>query len=243
MSRRLAGERGAALMLVLWLIVVLGTVATGVVAATRSTTGLADNHRARLLGRYAAESGVTLATATLRARLAALADTTARRDYLNRLDRALGPAEQGALGEARFAVALVDPGARLDLNTADAQSLTVLFSAFVDPLDAARAAAAVRAAPALRSLDELAGLPGVDPALALRAAPYLTVDGDGSVNRAAASDTVLAAVGGDLRDEPSRLLVVSRGWRDGHPLTHEIQAVYAVQGNDLVLVRWREREL
>jgi hypothetical protein len=40
---------------------------------------------------------------------------------------------------------------------------------------------------------------------------------------------------------PSRLLVVSRGWLDGSSLTHEIQAVYAVQGNDLALVRWRER--
>jgi hypothetical protein len=54
---------------------------------------------------------------------------------------------------------------------------------------------------------------------------------------------VLAAAGGELRDEPSRILIVSRGWQDGHALTHEIQAVYAVVGNELTLVRWRERDL
>ena len=39
---------------------------------------------------------------------------------------------------------------------------------------------------------------------------------------------------------PSRLLVVSRGWQVGHPLTHEIQAVYAIVGTTLRLVSWRE---
>jgi hypothetical protein len=69
------------------------------------------------------------------------------------------------------------------------------------------------------------------------------VDGDGSINRATAPEVVLAAAGGDLRDEPSRILVASRGWLDGHALTHEIQAVYAVVGGALTLVRWRERTL
>jgi len=42
---------------------------------------------------------------------------------------------------------------------------------------------------------------------------------------------------------PSRLLIVGRGWQDGHPLTHEIQAVYAVLGTRLVLRAWQERDL
>jgi hypothetical protein len=54
---------------------------------------------------------------------------------------------------------------------------------------------------------------------------------------------VLSAAGGDLREEPSRIIVVSRGWLDGHALTHEIQAVYAIEGSRLALVRWRERTL
>ena len=43
-------------------------------------------------------------------------------------------------------------------------------------------------------------------------------------------------------DEPSRLLVVSRGWLGGHPLSHEIQGVYAITGGELVLLHWRERD-
>jgi len=42
---------------------------------------------------------------------------------------------------------------------------------------------------------------------------------------------------------PSRILIVSRGWQPGHPLTHEIQAVYAVAGGRLTLRAWRERDL
>jgi len=42
---------------------------------------------------------------------------------------------------------------------------------------------------------------------------------------------------------PSRLLLTSRGWVSGHPLTHEIQAVYAVTRRQLTLQSWRERDL
>jgi hypothetical protein len=42
---------------------------------------------------------------------------------------------------------------------------------------------------------------------------------------------------------PSRLLIVGRGWQDGHPLTHGIQAVYLVAGARLVLLAWQERDL
>jgi general secretion pathway protein K len=42
---------------------------------------------------------------------------------------------------------------------------------------------------------------------------------------------------------PSRLLVVSRGWERGRPLTHEIQAVYELRESELVLRSWRERDL
>ena len=42
---------------------------------------------------------------------------------------------------------------------------------------------------------------------------------------------------------PSRILIVSRGWRAGSPLTHEIEAVYAIGGGRLALQSWRERDL
>jgi hypothetical protein len=41
---------------------------------------------------------------------------------------------------------------------------------------------------------------------------------------------------------PSRLLVISRGWQAGHPLTHEIQAVYAIVGASLKLQSLQERD-
>jgi type II secretory pathway component PulK len=42
---------------------------------------------------------------------------------------------------------------------------------------------------------------------------------------------------------PTRLMLVSRGWQEGHPLTHEIQAVYMILGHRLVLQAWWERDL
>jgi type II secretory pathway component PulK len=41
---------------------------------------------------------------------------------------------------------------------------------------------------------------------------------------------------------PSRLLLISRGWQVGHPLTHEIQAVYAIVGPTLRLQSLQERD-
>ena len=42
---------------------------------------------------------------------------------------------------------------------------------------------------------------------------------------------------------PSRLMLVSRGWQEGRPLTHEIQAVFAIVGRRLVLQSSWERDL
>jgi type II secretory pathway component PulK len=42
---------------------------------------------------------------------------------------------------------------------------------------------------------------------------------------------------------PTRLLLISRGWQAGHPLTHEIQAAYLILGQRLVLQAWWERDL
>ena len=42
---------------------------------------------------------------------------------------------------------------------------------------------------------------------------------------------------------PTRILLISRGWLRGHLLTHEIQAVYGVAGQRLVLQAWQERDL
>lgn len=95
----------------------------------------------------------------------------------------------------------------------------------------------------IESLDALRDIPGMDVVALERAAPYLTVDGDGQVNRRAAPRAVLASATGSLVDAPSRLMLVARGWYLGHPLTRQIQAVYDVQESGLRLVRWRETDL
>lgn len=263
MRRATPLRRGVALALVLWLVVLLGTLAAAVVSATRDGTGAAANLRARAVARYAAESGVVAAVHEVDAALARFgADATTRRAYLNGLEAASARAEADTLGDARFQTAIVDASARLDVNLADADALAALLARVGSPAEARTAAEAVRAwtgAPglesgdiartassprrALRTLDDLARIPGVPAALARAAAPFLTVDGDGQVNAAAASEAVRSAARGALIEEPTRLVFVSRGWRDGHPLTHEIQAVYAVRGARLAFVRWRERDL
>ncbi len=93
------------------------------------------------------------------------------------------------------------------------------------------------------TLDELSEIPQLDEKLLAVIVPLLTVDGEGAVNRHSAPAAVIAAAAGSLTDAPTRLLVISRGWQIGHPLTHEIQAVYDVSPTGLVLVRWRERVL
>jgi type II secretory pathway component PulK len=253
-------------MLVLWLIVVLGTISTAVVVGTRESAAMSTNARARVAARYAAESGVAAATVAIEQALGSRPDTADRQRYLNHLDVALPRRGETAIGDATFAVTLVDVSARLDVNGASEEALTRFFSQF-DPAEASGTARAIRryidrqavtatpgsqsssggsalvAARTLRSLDELERVTGVSLGLVRAAAPYLTVDGDGKINRATASDTVMVAAGGSVQDEPSRILVVSRGWLRGHTLTHEIQAVYAIAGTQLTLVRWRERDL
>ena len=85
-------------------------------------------------------------------------------------------------------------------------------------------------------------MPGVDADLLSRAAVDLTVDSDGQINTRSASPLVLAAATGGRVDAPTRLLFIARGWTSGHPLTHELQAVYAIEGSRLTFVRWRERD-
>jgi len=99
-----------------------------------------------------------------------------------------------------------------------------------------------RAMQPFTSLDELLTVPGMKAEWLDAIAVDLTVDGDGRVNRRTASRRVLAAATGTLVDRPSRLLLISRGWRLGHVLTREIQAVFDVNGTELRLVRWREQD-
>ena len=69
------------------------------------------------------------------------------------------------------------------------------------------------------SLDQLAEIPGLDAKLLATAAPLLTVDGEATVNKHSAPAVVVAAASGTVTEAPTRLLLISRGWQIGHPLT------------------------
>jgi len=255
-------RRGVALVLVLWIVVILGGLGASVMGATRATAGVAANARAGAVARYAAESGVVATVAEIEGRLATVGDSGQRAAYLNTL--AVRDRDSVVLGDGRFTVAIIDPTTRLDVNAAPEARLTTLLAMFMDAGRAAEAARTIKATierpspvsgderlsdaggslrfvTPLRSLEELRRIPGLDAAALERAAPWLTVDGDGTVNRRMASDTVLRVAFGEQRDEPSRLVITARGWRRDSPLTHEVQAVYAISGNELVLVQWREQ--
>lgn len=256
----LRSRRGVALVLVLWIVVILGGVSAGVVRSARTSTGIAANSRAELVARAAAESGIEAVVAAFEDTLAGFDDPDDRRNWLNALSFS-ARRDSFTLGDGRFSVNVVDVSARLDINAATESALQTFFSQFTDPAEAAAIAGAIRAAidsgsnrdtgetfrprntTPIRSLDELHEKQLVPGAILTRAAQYLTVDGDGVINARTASDTVLAAASGELRDEPSRLLLISRGWVSGHPLTREIQAVYSITGNRLVFSHWRERSL
>jgi general secretion pathway protein K len=301
-----------ALMLVLWLIVVLGTIATGVVATTRSEADQVGNLRARAVARYAAESGVLAATARLNEVLAATRTPEEHVAVFRSLDEHFAALRDVPLGAARFGVAVVDLNARIDLNAADDLTLLAFFGQFVgaqaasalvnalqdwkdlddrprpasaESADYARAGSPFRPTNrALRRLDELPRIVGFTDELAHRVASYVTVYGDGKINVNTAPETVLAAIPrlgpdgaraivswresgeafGSLADvygafqrtrisqsiamwtlttTPTRLLIVSRGWEPGRPLTHEVQAVYDLTGRQLTLRVWTERDL
>ena len=268
-ARRRRSRGGVALVLVLWLVVVLGVIGAGIVAGARTSTAMAANVRARVIARYAAESGIEALVSTVEDSLEHASGVSARRAFLNGLQSAYGRGDSVVLGEGRFAPVVVDVSARLDINAATETALRSFFSRFTDLAGAATIARDIRGhiesgaidgrpdevflqrdprgdfrpVRPLRSLDELRERRLVPEQVLERAVPYLTIDGDGVINRRTASDTVLAAASGEIHDEPSRLLFISRGWHGGHPMTHEIQAVYALSGTHLVLVHWRERDL
>jgi general secretion pathway protein K len=277
-------RRGVALLVVMLLLVVLGMVAAEVGGAARLEGSLVVTLRARTVARYAAESGVLAATARVDALLDSVREAIDRPVMFHRLAAYAGLLKDVDIGGARFRVVFSDLNARLDLNRADPRALRALFGQFTTQSRAQGIVAALRSRP-LGRMGELVAVPGVDEALALAVAPYVTVWSDGMVNVNSAPEPVLATLPGLgeanakslvgqreagavflpavdaepakgtqivfasappgvlVTTEPSRLLVISRGWQQGSPITHEIQAVYAVVGAQLLLQAWQERDL
>jgi len=272
-------QRGVALILVLWLLVLLGIIIAEVASRARAEAALLTSLRSRTVARYAAESGILAATVAIERLLDSSYNPLERASVFRQLDARLASLNDVELGGARFGVAALDLNARIDLNRADVATLRGLFGQFTSDARADTVAAALKLNP-IRRLAELSRVPGVDDSLALAVAPYVTVWSDGLVNINSAPEPVLAALpgvaaaapgivarreGGEVfatldpvhppsmpgvvaaallvSTVPSRLMLVSRGWQDGHPLTHEIQAVFAIVGRRLVLQSSWEQDL
>ncbi len=216
----MSDRRGVALILVLGLLLILGGIATDMARAARLDAGIVESLRARTVARYAAESGIA-------------AGLHAQRSVVNL-----------ALGEARFGVVMTNLNARIDLGRSDSATVRGLFQEFTDEGNARAIAREIAARP-LERVGELTLIPGVTDALAAAVAPFVTVWGDGSIDTSAAAPQVRAALSpaAGIADRPTRVLFIARGWRNGFPLTHEIHAVYAIEGSVYTLVSWEERDL
>jgi type II secretory pathway component PulK len=218
-------RRGVALILVLGLLLILGGIATDIGRAARLDASIVESLRARTVARYAAESGIAYGLTVLRS-------------------RRMPNAGDIVLGDAHFGIAAINLNARIDLAHTDTATVRGLFEQFLDRGTAGAIARELAARP-LQRLGELAYMPDIPERVATAIAPYVTIWGDGSVDTTAAPEPVRTALSASaaLVSGPTRVLLVARGWRRGYPLTHEIQAVYAIEGAILELVAWQERDL
>src|SRR3989442_5663140 len=217
-------ERGVALMLVLWLIVVLGAIAVGVGALAREESNVVGNVRTRAAARYAAESGVLATRGRLQRALRAAQTPQDRVLVLRRFTEPPASGREEVLGATRFQAVVVNLNARLDLNGADGPMLVAFLGQFVgarradaladalqdwrDEDDLVRpnrpeAAEHPRAGSPFRptnrplaGLDELTRILRVSDSLATRLAPSVTVQGDGRVDLNAAPESLPAAMAG-----------------------------------------------
>ena len=218
-------RRGVALILVLGLLLILGGIATDIGRAARLDADIVESMRARTVARYAAESGIALGLRELRA---------------HRLPNVSGV----PLGDAAFGVVGTNLNARIDLGHSDTATIRGLLQQFVASGLATAIARELSIRP-LQRVGELTLVPGVTDEAASAIAPYVTVWGDGAVDTSAAPGPVRAALSASAAvvSAPTRVLLIARGWQAHFPLTHEIQAVYAIDGSTPELVAWQERDL
>lgn len=199
-------ERGTALLLVLWVTLLLAALLVGVAAASRSHSEAALYGSERVRAELAAEAGVAHAVAGLRAPDLAHQWVPDGRRY------------HFAFDGTQVTVAVVDVAGLVDLNAASPALLRDLFEAA--GADAARAdqlattladwrqrspdappgrLAAVAGQPggSLRTLDDLARVPGMDAALLARITGAVTVySGRSYSDQSYAGAEVLAALRG-----------------------------------------------
>jgi general secretion pathway protein K len=174
MNRR---ERGTALLLVLWVSVLLAVLLAGLAAATRSHGEAALYGSEHVRAELAAQAGLAHAVAGLNAQARSQRWIPDGRAYHFDFDG------------AKVTTRVVDVGGLFDLNATPTDMLQRLFvAAGADSARADRLAATLADwrtpptgadAPAahglVRSIDQLAALPGMDPALFAKLQPAVTV--------------------------------------------------------------------
>ncbi|WP_447802426.1 type II secretion system minor pseudopilin GspK [Pseudomonas serbica] len=162
-------QRGVALLLVLWVLALLGTLLAGLVGWVHLQNRQALWQRQHLQGLLAAEAGIGMAV------LAQL-DRNPQRHWL-----ADGQVHAMRFDDAELAVSLSSEQGRLDLNTAPTEQIARLLQACgATPGEALQLAKAVdhrrgdNQAP-LRMIEELREIPGMTQELYQRAADYVTL--------------------------------------------------------------------
>ena len=133
---------------------------------------------------------------------------------------------------SRFAELARVPGADDSLALAVAPYVTIWGDGLID----------INTAPEI----VLASLPGIGRGVARRIVARREageVFTSGDVFRPTAPTGPASAEGFPaLTVAPTRVMLVSRGWQPGSPVTHEIQATYMIVGSLLVLQNWEERD-
>ncbi len=217
--------RGFALLIVLWSVVLLSLLATGLTAAGRSDLQLAGNLRRAAAAEAAADGGV--AAAVFHAG-----------DSPGRAWPADGQPREQRIGGYRVTIRVLDEGGKVNPNYAPVELLAALLAAAgADPPRAATLAQSIvdwhqvgthdaqvqryrstgmAAAPTgqpFRSVGELGLVIGMTPDLLARIAPHLSVYPDGPLEVARADPVVLAALrslgAGDLPSGVERPSVVN----------------------------------
>lgn len=156
-------ERGTALLLVLWATVLLAALLAGVAAASRSHSQAALYGAEHARAELAAEAGLAQAVAGLRAPDQQHQWVPDGRPYAFAFDG------------AKVTVKVVDVSGMADLNAAPAGLLRGIFQAtgvdalragqLADAVVASRGGASGGAGQPFRAIDQVARLPGMDPAL------------------------------------------------------------------------------
>ena len=219
-SNRSRGQRGLALLLVIWALTLMATVASSFVGETGAELRIAGAFARIADARAVAEGGVALAALRW-------LDTDPATAWLPD-----GKPHEATLGDARLVITLADEGGKVDVNTAPPELVLNLLTALgADPGSVAAAGRLIAerrdgppaddgsAAAPFPSAAAMVLAAGIPPAVLARVAPFLTVYSHRArVNPLTAPREVLLAIPGIVPAEVDRFIAArSVPPRDGEP--------------------------